>query len=479
MESVFFNPGKALPFEANHVRLVLRVYFIAGFGVINFVAHKALRATARLQFISNKRIGVAHLTGWLSGSDIFTTAWTMKRSSGGRAAMTLMVFAFAINKAVDLSITGLVVPGVPLQTSCFFQAPGLITSTEGPYVDGRPPQSWQSFDASWNAQRTSIINGGKKGIYKKFDNNAFFSATDADILTTWDCTPTLPDQMFPGTFAPINVIRGLTANGFLYGNQISNSTSAPSEWFDSNASYDSLVVWTSSVPDSAGTSFSVKAAVEVTPRPNSSEAIVMRPMSCSLEDDAAVEGIAASISSISTLIDWAPHFQGIMYNSSGSGIIANAPEVLSFYLNAMFMVQGSNNSVSGTLPLTAPLSERVVGCVEASTQVPYFIIVMVPFLFFAIIAMVLWWIITEMRIGFHREVANTLPYSAMDWMLQAMREHDMETFHDGVVKYSPTDIGKWDFVAGQNHEPAHLKHSDDNDQSFEKPLLSTEIPKGS
>ena len=483
MATSFFNPGVPLDLPSNVTRTILRIYFIGGFAIVNFVAGRALRATARMQFAQHKQIHVAHLTGWLSGGDIFTTAWSMRKPPGGRAAAILMVFILAINKAADLTISGLVNPGLPRQSVCSFSQ-GLVVSITGPYIDDRPPQTWQPFSLAWDSQQTSLNNNGSKGIYKKVDNNPAFSATASssgysDILTTWNCETQFSDQTFPGISTLAEVVNNMTRNGLLYDNQFStekNSTFAANAFLGHDPGFDNLVVWTSSVPDGAASSFSVKAAVQVTPRPslnltfNEGIAITMRPMNCSLENPSVVEAIASRMEVNSALWDWAPHFQGIMYTGTGGPLVDNSTDLLSRYLNSMFMVQASNNTLSSSILPEDPFP--LEGCVTDTTEVPFFIVVLVPFIFLTIIAMGLWWLITEMRIGLHRHTVKSLPYDGTDWMLQAMREHDMKSYNGKVLEYNPRDISRWRFVAGQGNEPSHLAHPGEEDA-----VLVSAVPK--
>ena len=468
----FFNPGPPLPIPPNVARVVLRAYFIGAFAVVNYVASKALRATARRQFVDHDEIHVAHLTGWMSGYEIFTTAWKMRKPPGGRAATILMIFFLVLSKALDLTINGLVDSGPLRHTTCAFNE-GLVVSVNGPYFQDRPPQNWEPFNLAWNAQSISISNSGSKGIYKKVDINPSFSAiadlhSYSDILTSWNCSAGIPDLTFTAYSTTEQIIGNMTRDGFLYDNQRSierNSTVPPNRLLGSTFAFENFVVWTSSVEDGAGSPFSVKAAVQVTPRHSNNGSviaslpIIMRPVSCSLDNSSTVETLASSLATVSTLWDWVLQFQGFMYTGTGTRIVDDAPDLLSRYLNSMFMVQGSNNALSSTL--LPEDQERKEGCVASSTTIPIFVIVLVPFVFLAIIAMILWWLITELRIGFHRErrdKAKSLPYDATDWMLQAMREHDMSSQAEEVVKYNARDISKWRFVAGGGHEPSHLGH---------------------
>ena len=123
--------------STNHVRLILRVYFIVTIAFIAWLAEKVLQSRAKLQVIKTRKVPVNRVLGWIQGFDLLKAFFSLRQSPGGKVGYVAMVVVFSLSKVADLMTTTLV-QQVPIQSRCAF-GDGLVFNETGPAFFTFPP----------------------------------------------------------------------------------------------------------------------------------------------------------------------------------------------------------------------------------------------------------------------------------------------------------------------------------------------------
>lgn len=196
--------------QASAVRLVLRVYFIIPVSFIAWLAKQALNYRARLQLVRTRRVPITRSLDWLQGFDLVKMPWSIRGLPNGKMGYLLMVFLYAISKAVDLIPTTFV-QQTEIQSRCSFTTGLVLDTTHGPLFDV-PPVNGAPYIVTHNAQIFSLKNSCPLGIYAKVNQDTSFCAAPQDILGTWTCNSSAPVTYQPN-IALEDIISDLTSQG--------------------------------------------------------------------------------------------------------------------------------------------------------------------------------------------------------------------------------------------------------------------------
>ncbi|KAG4266935.1 hypothetical protein FPRO04_04547 [Fusarium proliferatum] len=277
-----------------------------------------------------------------------------------------------------------------------------------------PPFNGRPFQVVQNAQLLAVNNSCPYGIYKKLNTDSSFCPEKRDILGSWNCniandqTP----QSWPSGTNSSDIARDMNQKGLIYDNGYVEQT----QW--SSGFVNHLVIWsTSATLDSDGSLWSVKAAVETTYK--SEDDIQLTPLTCSVSASGAEQTIK-DMASGTTLKEWVPTFQGLMYNGFNTSAIQDVQDALAILLNTMTMISGGNNYL---LAEPGAGQDKTRGCLARVAYVPTVMVV----IFLAVaglgVTAFVAWCITSIRLFRSPSELEALPLSAEEWATFAAREY--------------------------------------------------------
>ncbi|RBA13913.1 hypothetical protein FPRO05_02705 [Fusarium proliferatum] len=277
-----------------------------------------------------------------------------------------------------------------------------------------PPFNGRPFQVVQNAQLLAVNNSCPYGIYKKLNTDSSFCPEKRDILGSWNCniandqTP----QSWPSGTNSSDIARDMNQKGLIYDNGYVEQT----QW--SSGFVNHLVIWsTSATLDSDGSLWSVKAAVETTYK--SEDDIQLTPLTCSVSASGAEQTIK-DMASGTTLKEWVPTFQGLMYNGFNTSAIQDVQDALAILLNTMTMISGGNNYL---LAEPGAGQDKTQGCLARVAYVPTVMVV----IFLAVaglgVTAFVAWCITSIRLFRSPSELEALPLSAEEWATFAAREY--------------------------------------------------------
>jgi hypothetical protein len=314
-----------------------------------------------------------------------------------------------------------------VQSRCPFGIGLVIPQVASDVGSQIPPVNGAPYYVVAQAQLTSQSNGGPTGIYWKVNRDTTFRAQSQDLIGSWICR-NLSDLTYPPDTPYATVIADLQQNGFQYITPIAEASLFP------NGSYSHFVVWSSSVGNDTGTTFDIRASIDLSA--STTDPKVIRNYLCEIYASEA-EWILNSIDSSPTLQSWVPGFQGSMYDGTGTPAANDTGGILERYLNSMIMVAGGGNFLLSTS------TEDTQGCLVSQTSVPLLVVILfslvgVATALFAASAMSIW-IWFHFRAGrlqslhhyttYYKDIDTHTPDDLVSWMAHATRESAMRESH--------------------------------------------------
>jgi hypothetical protein len=422
-------------FNAGHVRLALRFYFIIALAVITSLSEKLLLARARLQVIRHGSVPINHTVGWIQGGDLLKALWNLRTLPGGKFGFPLMVLVFSLAKITDLVTTARVQP-VEVQSRCGFGS-GLIFNLSLQAFAYPPVNSRATLWAS-NAQYISMTNSQSKGLEKQCNTGIFtkvntdpsFCADDFDILGTWVCSAGT-NVTYERGLDPDSVQLALQNQGLLYHNSTAafwNIGEGDTECPEQDAWNQLVGLSSSAASDNAHTVWDLKAVFQSNFDPRAD--INLMTVDCAMKAPGA-EFVQSRIHSMTALRQWNEYIKGLMYSGSFSFLIPDLLLELEIALNTMIMVQGGDNFL-----LWDPVSfensgggsvDPNQGCLIMGTVVPAdveFLFVFVTLLMAVMLMTYLTHQLWVLRLAReNKEASRNVPGDVVSWAALAAKEH--------------------------------------------------------
>ena len=256
------------------------------------------------------------------------------------------------------------------------------------------------------AQLTSAANGGLVGIYWKVNRDLSFRADTNDVAGQWNCADVNNDIQYIASTSPTVIIEDLIQRELLYSNLLSYCSSQYAD-----GTYSHLIVLDSSAGASVGTTFNVRASIDLTP--NGTDTKIMKSFICTMNAP-DLEWVLQTFNSSATLYIWCLGLQGNVYDGTGTGASNNSGLMLAQYLNSLVMVAGGNDYL-----LATPTSgDGMQGCLVQRTSVPVEILLLFAVFTFGIVGMAFYLVILSL----HTESIENAPNSLLKWMGQAVQE---------------------------------------------------------
>ena len=293
------------------------------------------------------------------------------------------------------------------------------------HVWGIPPQTDMPYVVVANAQSTSLMNHGLMGIYRKANNDSYFSAAQEDMLGSWkcsrsDCSET-GVETYDETMVASDILVELNSKGGLY-DDYQPLFNAKGYWTTDNATsseFSHLVAWSSSTDNGNSSPFQIRAAIEVDA--GCVQNARLSTFECLMNAPEAV-AIANSIDIGTALQTWLPGFMGIVYEGDDTSMVNDVEENMAWYLNSMIMVQGGDNS----LQKVAPASDPQQGCVVNWTPIPIEVAVLLCIIgILTLLASCAWLVLfLILRRTKYYQDAKLIPQDLIRWMIQATWEHE-------------------------------------------------------
>ncbi|KAF5681910.1 hypothetical protein FDENT_7879 [Fusarium denticulatum] len=411
------------------VRVVLRVYFLVVLALTGFFVRRVLHGRNKLRILGGGSILATRALNSLDGLDLLLAPLKLRALPSGAFGFSFLLFLFVLGKAADLLTSYLVVNHL-IQSRCSF-GQGLV------FDDGAnlpmPPFNGRPFQVVQNAQLLAVNNSCPYGIYKKLNTDSSFCPEKRDILGSWNCnivndqTP----QSWPSGTNSSDIAQGMNQKGLIYDNGYVEQT----QW--SSGFVNHLVIWsTSATLDSDGSLWSVKAAVETTYK--SEDDIQLTPLTCSVSASGAEQTIRGMASG-TTLKEWVPTFQGLMYNGFNTSAIQDVQDALAILLNTITMISGGNNYL---LAEPGPGQDKTQGCLARAAYVPTVMVV----IFLAVaglgVTAFVAWCITSIRLFRSPSELEALPLSAEEWATFAAREYLSTANNNHGVVVAPVETSE-------------------------------------
>ena len=316
-----------------------------------------------------------------------------------------MIACTVLSLLSDLAVSGLV-RSVNIPSRCTFGTGLVVPNAPVSLSWGAVPNNGAPYFVVAQAQLTSAANGGLVGIYWKANRYLSFRADTNDVAGQWNCTDVNNDIEYIASASQIVVIEDLIHRGLLYSNLLSYCSSQYSD-----GTYSHLIVLDSSVGASVGTTFNVRASIDLTP--NGTDTKIMKSFICTM-DAPDLEWVLQTFNSSATLSTWCLGLQGNVYDGTGTGASNNSGLMLAQYLNSLVMVAGGNDYL-----LATPTSgDGMQGCLAQRTSVPVEIVLLFAVVTFGVVGMAFYLVIFSLR----PEGIKNAPHSLLEWMGQAVQE---------------------------------------------------------
>jgi hypothetical protein len=449
-------------FDSALVRLILRSYLFLIFLSFSYIGGKCCVDRVKLQLMKEKDVKLTYMTGWLPGWTCFFAVKTLQTFPAGRLGSFMMMFGALLGLASDLAVTTLVQNKV-IKSQCQFGTGLVVTETPG-NVTQIPPTNAAPYFVVTQAQITSQANGGLKGIYAKANRSLNFSADATDVIGGWTCQVNATELEYPFDTVLEDIISDVQQHGLLYG--------PGPPWCSSDyglQGWSHLVIWDSSVANSAQAAFDVRASIDLTGE--GSDTKVMQSYECRV-DTSGLDSILSTILSKSTLSHWCSSLQGLVYDGRYTPAGNDTGSILEEVLNSMVMVAGGNNFL-----LNTTATNETQGCLVARTNIHLIVIILTSVATAVTLISLIYWIVLvvlmwrcgkkKKRAGwkqFIKSIEKLTPGDVFDWMALAARESQ-----GGVPDVKPEKLKKWIF--GPKRDGVGVGISRDQDEEEHKRLV--------
>ncbi|EXJ72025.1 uncharacterized protein A1O5_04528 [Cladophialophora psammophila CBS 110553] len=418
-----------LDYSASDVRLFFRIFFVAAFILINLLGTKCLAGRAKLRLVQGHTVPLPYMTSWLASFDSLYALQMVKTLPGGWLSL-LMIFAYLLNLGSDF--TSALLQSVPVHDRCKFGT-GLVVSTT---LNGQIPWNGAPYTVVSQAQTTSLLNYGLKGVYKKANRAIDFSADAADMLGEWHCLRNPLELDYPWDVSVDDIVASLQQHGVLYDTPYAISAAI------GNISH--LVIIDTSAGQNVDTVFDVRFSVDTTAFGN--ETKHMENYECSLNDTyGELQAVQKGIHSLETLQNWAEVFQGAVYEGTGTPASNSTGGILEQILNSMTMVAGGGNYL-----LDTSQSEDTQGCITQRTHILWELIMLSGLTLLLLGFLFFFWLGMAMRLRIlsgrtspddARWIEDNTPIGNFEWMAQAVRESQRPRS----VEVKTGDLKHWHF----------------------------------
>ncbi|KAF4449544.1 hypothetical protein F53441_7203 [Fusarium austroafricanum] len=415
------------------VRVVLRVYFLIVLALTGFFVRRILHGRNKLRILRGNSVLATRVLNSLDGLDLLFAPLQLRSFPSGAFGFSLLLFLFVLGKAADLLTTYLVVNHL-IQARCPF-GEGLVFGNEAKQV--MPPFNGRPVQVVQNAQLLAVNNSCHYGIYKKLNTAINFCPDKRDIVGSWTCN-TISDKTPQSYAAGTNytyIAEDMVSKGLMDKN-----------WFLERSQWNTgftnhLVIWsTSTTIDSDWSLWSVKAAVQTTYKEE--DGIQLTMLGCSVSGSGA-DGTIGGMASGSTLRQWVPTFQGLMYYGTNSTAISNIDDALAMLLNTMTMVSGGNNYL---LAEPAAGQDTTQGCLVRAAYVTTVMVAIFIVVAALGITSFVGWCITAISLFRAPSELDALPLSPEEWAAFAAREYlstaATQQGHAGAMVVAPVETNE-------------------------------------
>ncbi|KAH0846660.1 hypothetical protein AYO21_08062 [Fonsecaea monophora] len=418
-----------LNYSSSDVRLFFRIFFVVAFILINLLGTKCLAVRAKLRLLQRRTVPLPYMTSWLGSFDSLYALRVVKTLPGGWLSL-LMIFAYLLNLSSDF--TSALIKSVPVHDRCQFGT-GLVVSSA---LIELVPWNGAPYTVVSQAQTTSLLNDGLKGVYKKANRDINFSADANDLLGGWHCDRNSLELDYPWDVSVNDIVTSLQQHDLLYDTPYAVSASI------GNTSH--LVVLDTSVGENVGTVFDVRFSVDITPYGNVTKH--MQSYQCTLDDTYGyLQPIQEMIHSQDTLKNWAEMFQGSVYEGTGTPASNNTGGILEQTLNSMTMVAGGDNYLLNTAH-----SSETQGCLTQRTHILWELLMLSGLTLLLLAFLLLFWLgmvirlkvlSGRMNVEDARWIQENTPTGNFGWMAQAVRE----SHRPRAVQVKTADLKHWHF----------------------------------
>jgi hypothetical protein len=425
-----------IQYNSSLIRLFFRLYLGILFFAISLIGNTCCAERVKLRLMGGQKSKLTHMTGWLPGWTPLIALWKMKTLLVGWLGL-LMVFVAVLTLACDLAVTTLIQDEV-VASRCPFGTGLVLNSTPGNGSSLIPPTNGAPYFVAAQAQITSQTNGGLGGIYAKVNRSLNFSADASDVLGNWNCQPNSTELEYPSDIEVNAIVSDLVQRGRLYGPGPPSCTSNYGEGASSH-----LIVWDSSVADSAQAPFNVGAAIDFTG--SGSDSKLMQTFECQIST-LQLDSILSTIASKSTLKQSCLTLQGAVYDGWYTPASNDTGSILEETLNSIVMVAGGDNYLHNT---TAP--NETQGCLVFHTEIHLVVIILTSMVTLIALLLLVYWIaliVLKQRCkktmegtqekAYLKSVNKYTPGDIFGWMAQAIREGE----HRG-ADIKPKHLRKW------------------------------------
>lgn len=418
------------------LRIILQIYFWVMLTLLAIIGDQCGKCVVKLKLLRVQAVGINWMTGWIQGFGLILFFFRTWRLPGVPILGWLMLLGTVLSPAGHLVITGLV-RTVHIDARCTFGI-GLVLSTAPTNTFSVTPVNGKPYTVVANAQAINSDNGGLVGIYWKANRDLSFRAQPQDVLGKWTCGDMGNNITYPASTTAANILKDLQLKNYLYPNFVTQATqSGQSEQFTH------LVAWSSTVNDNANSPFDIRASIDLTANTNDNK--IMQSFHCSINTSAA-DGILSLIQIQSTLTQWAPTFQGAMYDGSGTPASNGVGPIIERLLNSMVMVEGGSNNL-----LQVPTRDLTQGCLADQTNFPTVAIALSVLVGSLFLASAIYWttmlkaIRSASRAGRPKELPRDIPNGLVLWMLQAAYE-SVRVRGDVGRPTGTKDLVNWDYT---------------------------------
>lgn len=434
-----------------YIRGIFKTYFLVLVIFIVAVGNWCIQLWVKHKLLRSQTVYLTQTLGWLHGPALAKTTFDIRKLPGGWLGWLMLLvttldligeYGVAITVKSQLRTTKRLLPRGGIMN------PDTLTS--------QPSPNWEAFRWAADAQKNNYQNANQTdvgfkhyGIYRLLTNDTDFMATADDTLGYWSCssnttTPLIYDQKWKNPKASeiwdSDIWYDLWKMGKLYtGPSAATANYSAYDW-DTGYNYGparhTTIITASNY--TRGELFNISIAIDIRDIDDkgSKEMYVLH---CELRAwDAArtVESIAKTISIWETLEVWIPAIRGAMFpglNERESHPKKDLELKLQFYLNAMIMVSGAQETV--TSPNTAGYK---VGVVYRATKIPVWVL-FVCALVFAIASFLFWlciylYLLCKAEAIIHdmqnkdgifvsgSEIRDNTPSGLLDWIAHAAYE---------------------------------------------------------
>ncbi|MCJ1251779.1 hypothetical protein MMC30_009017 [Trapelia coarctata] len=404
-------------------------------------------------------IPINHLSTWMSQWNAVTYWWQTKRLPGGRYGI-LMLFTGAL-ALLGQFLIGRYIITVQQPGYCNFTSGVVVPPTSPGFNPIVPPAQWPAAAIAWNAQQTSILNGGLQGIYKIASLDTNFSATELDSYGSWYCDPFLPDRTYSLNTTAVSIATDLVKANSIFPNPIYNN----SQSYDLTTNrLDGLLIWSASTPDGRTQLWNVTASYAATFN-YTTDQITMHTMNCSMTAP-DIPWALGLIRVNDTLDQWGEKAYGLI--QSPSTVAAYYEDVIAGTLNSIVMSAAGGNQVLESLPSNE--TDGTYGCLVPTTLIlsPIFAALGVLTLVVVLMALTtLIFILLTWSLPPHRKAkVEAIPADLVSWQVAGMRD----VFRD--EKIAAGDMPSYTFGWLRDGEMVgYRKPGSDDDHGYRKHSL--------